>query len=184
MQVKKPDYLQELGSVDICQLKSVVANISSNVWQQQDDIKENKFFCFHHTQHIIFRFIPRTHDPKDAYSQPIWLAWQGIILPILQGIAKKYPYEKVDFPKVMLAKLEPGHIINRHTDNQKSNLVTHKIHVPLYTNPDAYFLIKDKSFHLQEGHAYEVNNIVPHGVENKGKEPRIHLIFEIFNTSL
>ena len=84
----------------------------------------------------------------------------------------------------MLAKLQPGQIIDRHIDKQKSNFITHKIHIPIQTNPEAKFCVKDKSFHLQEGYAYEVNNIVSHGAENNGKQPRIHLIFEIFDTTL
>ena len=38
-------------------------------------------------------------------------------------------------------------------------------------------------YHLQEGQAYEVNNLIGHGVENHGATDRIHLIFECFDPS-
>ena len=180
--VIKPEYVEELGDVDISLLEKMIHKISPKLWEREDISKENNFFCFHNTQHIIFRFIPGNQSPKDAYSNQIWQPWQGILLPILQSVAQKYPYEQVSFPKVILAKLQPNSIIDRHIDAQKSNIYTHKIHIPIQTNPKALFVVKDKSFHLQKGYAYEVNNIVTHGVENNGEQPRIHLIFEIFNS--
>jgi hypothetical protein len=48
------------------------------------------------------------------------------------------------------------------------------------TNPDATFLVDGRSFHLEAGTAYEVNNILSHGATNAGAEDRIHFIFEVF----
>jgi len=52
--------------------------------------------------------------------------------------------------------------------------------VPLVTNPGVLFLTGETWTHLEVGQAYEVNNIVRHGVVNNGDEDRIHFIFEVF----
>ena len=105
-----------------------------------------------------------------------------MLLPIMKKMVEPYGFRQPEFPKVMLARLEAGHVIDRHVDGAGANLHTHKIHIPLQTNEKALFHIDDKSFNLKEGVGYEVNNIIPHGVENYGDEDRIHLIFEVFES--
>jgi hypothetical protein len=99
----------------------------------------------------------------------------------MKEIVVAYAFEQPVFPKVMLARLAAGASIDRHTDGAGSNLFTHKIHLPIQTNERALMFIGGRSFHLKEGHAYEVNNLVPHGAQNLGSEDRIHLIFEVFD---
>nr|WP_268893581.1 aspartyl/asparaginyl beta-hydroxylase domain-containing protein [Pontixanthobacter luteolus] len=91
-----------------------------------------------------------------------------------------FGFTKPVFPKAMLAKLLAGHRIDPHRDGAGSNERVHKIHVPLVTNPDATFHVNGEDFHLEAGHAYEVNNIVSHGAANGGNEDRIHFIFEVY----
>jgi hypothetical protein len=178
--VKKPENILELGAVDISSIKPLVDRISEKVWNLENEGKENDFECFHHTRHIIFRFIKGMRDHRRFYSNPIWDVWQENLLPVMHTAIAKYNFSKPVFPKAMLARLSAGAVIDRHTDGAGSNLHTHKIHIPLQTNEKAIMFINDEPFHLREGHAYEVNNVVPHAVENLGTEDRIHLIFEVF----
>ena len=85
------------------------------------------------------------------------------------------------YPKVMLARLAAGAVIDRHVDGAGSNVFTHKIHVPIQTNGRVRVFINDRCFQLAEGRAYEVNNLAAHAVENLGQTDRIHLIFEVFD---
>lgn len=179
--VEKPKTFLDLGAVDIAALQTQVARLSEAVWNQEDNAKENKFEVFHHTRHIIFRFTPSNQDPRAHYSTPIWMVWQQMLLPLLDGITAHYGHTSCAYSKIMLARLSAGSVIDRHIDGAGSNLVTHKVHVPLQSNPDALFYIGDQTRHLEVGRAYEVNNIAPHGVENKGSEDRIHLIFEHYD---
>ncbi len=179
--ITKPDGIRELGPVEIGPVKSLVDRLSEKVWALEDERKENNFFCFHHTRHIIFRFIEGNRDHHTFYSTPIWSVWQKVLLPIMEQVVAPYDYSQPTYPKVMLARLGAGHIIDRHVDGRGSNLYTHKIHIPLQTNRQAAFMINDVSYHLEEGYAYEVNNIVPHAVENLGETDRIHFIFELFD---
>lgn len=182
MKVRKPENILELGVVDISALKDLVARTSDQVWNIENEHKENDFEVFHHTRHIVFRFIEGMRDHRNFYSNPNWTIWQSILLPLMDQVIAKYNFQKPEFPKVMLARLSAGAVIDRHTDGAGSNLYTHKIHIPIQTNEKAFLLIRDEPFHLREGLAYEVNNLVPHAAENLGVEDRIHLIFEVFNT--
>lgn len=179
--VKKPKHVLPLGPVDVVALEKRVSMLSEAVWQQEDELKENRFDCFHSTNHIVFRFTPGNVDASRFYETQGWAMWKPLLLPIMEAASEPYGYENRVFCKAMFARLQPGQVIDKHVDGAGSNTQTHKIHVPLITNPGVKFYSRDKGFYLEEGQAYEVNNIKSHYVENLGDEPRIHFIFEVFN---
>jgi aspartyl/asparaginyl beta-hydroxylase (cupin superfamily) len=78
----------------------------------------------------------------------------------------------------MVAKLLAGGTIHPHVDAHPSFSVGHRIHVPLKTNDDVQFIVEGERIIMEEGEAYELNNLLNHGVHNGGKEDRIHLIFD------
>lgn len=178
--VQKPDTVRALGDVDTASLVQLVKRISSTTWDGEDAAKENSFAVFHHTQHIIFRFISGNRDPEDNYANPSWDIWKPVLQPIMEQATRPYRFRDPRFPKAMLAKLAAGHHIDPHYDGAGSNQLVHKIHVPLITNPGALFLVDGESYHLEAGKAYEVNNIVSHGARNDGPEDRVHFIFEVY----
>lgn len=178
--IDKPATIRELGAVDISALKPLIEQIPEGVWAMENAKKENNFFCFHHTQHIVFRFIQGNRDHRHSYATPLWQLWQARLLPVMKQAIRPYAYQQPIFPKVMLARLSPGGLIDPHVDGAGSNLHTHKIHIPIQTNDYVRFNIKHQAYMLKEGFAYEVNNIVKHSVENGGEMARIHLIFELF----
>ena len=181
--VCKPASYRDLGPVDIGALVPLVSRISKDAWQAEDARKENDFTVFHHTRHLVFRFTPGNRTPLDFYSTPAWAIWAPHLLPIMTQAIRYYSFVAPEFPKVMLAKLEAGHAIDPHRDGAGSNLLTHKIHVPLQTNPGATFGAGGEVRHLALGHAYEVNNFGTHFSRNDGAQDRIHLIFEVFEKS-
>ena len=179
--VTKPQFVSELGPVDIAAIRELVARISERVWHLEDERKENDFSVFHHTRHVIFRFIEGMRDHRCFYSNPIWTVWQTHLQPVLDRATARYGFQQPVYPKVMLARLAAGASIDRHVDGAGSNVFTHKIHVPIQTNGQVSLFINDRCFQLAEGRAYEVNNLAPHAVENLGRTDRIHLIFEVFD---
>lgn len=190
--VEKPDVVRYLGPVDVETLWVEVERLSEKVWQQEDAVKENKFFCFAHTRHVLFRFIPRNRTPLYYYSNPAWMVWQRYLLPVMTQAAAPYGYVKPIYPKAMLARLAAGHGIDVHVDqepdrtgafSQESHAYTHKIHVPLETDPRAVLTVGGADFHLEAGYAWEVNNLVPHGAFNGSDRDRVHFIFELFDGS-
>ncbi len=182
--VRKPHNVRELGPIDVSRLQALVARISEDVWAREDAEKENAFECFHHTRHIVFRFIEGARDHRVWYSRPLWTAWEGLLMPVMREAVPSYGFQDPVFPKVMLARLAAGYGIDPHIDGRGPNLYTHKIHIPLQTSEGATFTVGDDTFHLREGVAYEVNNIRSHSVMNAGEVDRTHLIFEVFDGSL
>lgn len=182
--IKKPNSFRELGNVDVSTIANLATPLSESFWSLEDSRKENDFSVFHHTQHIIFRFISGNRDHQAYYSNPIWNIWESTLLPIIRSAVEPYNFQKPTYPKVMLARLKAGNSIDMHIDGRGSNLHTHKIHIPIQTNPQSIFLIGDDSKHLKKGVAYEVNNVVPHGAINNGNTDRIHLIFEVFDQAV
>jgi hypothetical protein len=183
LQVKKPEFYRDLGPCDIAELLGVVRQLGEDLWRAEDERKENKFDVLRDTQHVIFRFTPGNADPRESYSNPAWDLFKPLLLPIMDTVTEPYGYKEVEYSKVMLARLRAGSTIDPHVDGRGSNLVSHKIHVPLVTNPDALFYVNGKVRHLEAGRAYEVNNIVRHGADNRGSEDRIHLIFEHYDAA-
>ncbi len=181
--VEKPESVRELGAVDIAKIQPLIVSLPENLWNVEDAKKKNRFSCFHHTRHIVFRFIVENRDPRVFESYPIWDIWRPMLEPLFHQIIAPYGFKEPVFPKVMLARLAAGAEIDRHVDGAGSNLLAHKIHIPIQTNPGATLTSNGLSHHLEEGFAYEVNNIAPHAAENRGDADRIHLIFEVFDAA-
>lgn len=178
--VEKPASFRDLGEVDISRLLPAVAAIPDRFWEAADAVKDNDFPCFHHTRHIIFRFVTATADPWASHDKPLWPLWRKLLLPVMEQAIAPYGFAAPEFPKVMFARLSAQGHINRHIDARGTNLRTHKIHVPLVSNPLAKLEAGGEIAHLEPGRAWELNNIDPHAARNDGAEDRIHLIFEVF----
>lgn len=179
--VTKPDGILDLGPVDIAPLLARVAALGERAWQAENAHKENDFPVFHDTRHIVFRFIEGNRDPECFYDNPAWAFWEPLLMPVMRQAILPYGLADPRFPKAMLARLAAGAVIDPHRDGAGSNLSTHKIHVPLITNPQVRFLTGAHEHEMRVGRAYEVNNVGVHGAINRGAEDRIHFIFEVFD---
>ena len=178
--VEKPATVRDLGAVDVDALRARVERLSEKVWNLEDTYKENDFFCFDHTRHIVFRFIHGNKSPLHCYAQPGWIVWKPLLLPVMTQAAAGYGYAEPVYPKAMLARLAAGRGIEEHIDLEPSNSLVRKVHVPLVTSPQATLTVAGAEFHLPAGRAWEINNLAPHGAFNGGEQDRIHFIFEVF----
>ena len=81
------------------------------------------------------------------------------------------------FPKIrqtVISAHPPGTIIQEHIDNDQFL----KIHIPIKSNQNSFFVFGDQKYNLEEGKAYLVNTTRPHGTSNDGETDRIHFIFK------
>lgn len=177
---KKTEKVIELCQVDIAALKARVLALPESDWNDEDSEKANynKMGVLRQTKHIVLKFSDKRKMPITYFDLPAWEKWKDLLLPIMDEVTKRYNYPNGFYPRVMFAKLPPGARIAPHTDGNIAQNRPHKIHIPLFTNPDAWFYQFPDRYNLKEGTAYEVNNAVKHGVENNGTTDRIHLIFE------
>ncbi len=178
---RKATSVKFLGELDVSALANAVSNIPASVWDTENSHKPNKFEALDKTQHIVFRFVKTVQDHKHSYDLPLWAAWADKIMPVMEEATKSYGYKRAIYPRVMLAKMDPGGVIHPHVDAGPAAGFPHKIHVPLQTNPQVQFFVEPNYYHFEVGKAYEVNNRVTHAVKNEGETSRIHLIFEYYD---
>ncbi len=174
----KTKTIKELGKVDITEFKQMVMSLPDEYWEEHNRRKPNSFGALSQTQHIVFKFVRNFQSHRESVEYPVWKSWQDKIEPLLQTITKSYGYQDSIYPRIMLAKLPGGCRIPLHIDRNPAANYPHKIHIPIQTNPQAYFFVGKQAYHFAEGYGYEVNNKAKHGVINNGNTPRIHLIFE------
>lgn len=90
------------------------------------------------------------------------------------GFGKKIIDLFPDVRQLGISGHPPTTKIDLHPDNDEFL----KIHIPIETNPDAWFLYEDEKFNMQVGNAYLVNTTILHGTDNRGSTDRVHLIFK------
>jgi|SRR6218665_1410237 len=80
---------------------------------------------------------------------------------------------------VRLLRLGPNSEIKEHVDNDTSyEDGFFRIHVPIITNSQVYFYVDHKLVPMKMGECWYANFQLPHSVENKSLEPRIHLAID------
>lgn len=178
---RKTTSIRRLGTVDIAALQAAVDAIPESLWQAENADKPNRFEALDATAHIVFRFIANMRDWRSDYARPLWDEWEPLLVPVLTAATADYGYANGIFPRVMLARMPAGGVIQPHRDANPAAKWPHKIHVPIRTNDRVQFRIEGQSYHIAEGEAAEVNNMGVHAVVNGGDSPRIHLIFEYYD---
>lgn len=93
---------------------------------------------------------------------------------LIFGFAERLLNTLPEVRQLGIAGHPPGTRIDLHPDNDEFL----KIHIPIKTNPDAWFFFEDEKFNMEIGSAYFVNTILPHGTNNLGNDDRVHLIFK------
>ena len=107
-----------------------------------------------------------------------WHGFGGIVWALIEDVMGNFPMARS--ANAMLTVVMPGHRIPPHTDAQPHNWMT-RIHVPLTTNAESKFIVGGESHHMEVGQAYLVNTEAEHSVENDGKTPRIHLMWDVID---
>jgi hypothetical protein len=178
---RKTTSVRHLGAVDVGPLLAAVQAIPEAVWEAENADKPNKFEALDKTRHIVFRFVDSTRDWRGSHDRPLWGGWRDVLAPVMAQAVRDYGYARGVFPRVMLARMGPGGVIQPHVDANPAAKWPHKIHVPLTTNERVGFRIGDTVHHFPVGKAVEVNNLGLHAVRNDGDSDRIHLIFEYYD---
>jgi hypothetical protein len=78
-----------------------------------------------------------------------------------------------------IVKLKAGTKIRKHVDGGTSLHYSRRIHVPIITNQNVYFTVNNEKINMIESQGYEINNTLPHSVENNSDLDRVHIIIDI-----
>ena len=143
--------------------------------------------------HRDTRTIPLVHDYDFRHTQPTrhpaLQMFEPVIRPVLgvtadffdQSPEGKELTEKHGlgyFIRCNLVQLLPGGTIGEHRDMNFSLAHAHRVHVPIITNDQVWFMVGSETLNIPEGEIYEINNRRPHSVRNGGDESRVHLIMD------
>ncbi len=168
--------LRDLGSIDVAPLLDRVMGMDEEAWQA-NQYRQNAYSVHEHTESLVMVFC--NGWPEITVTKEVaWDELQDIAVPIMHDIiAEHYPAGGTII-RAMAAKLKSGGVISPHRDRHESFVHSHRIHIPLTTNPGVRFMINGRPHRLQVGQIYEINNQHNHSVMNKGKEDRITFIFD------
>lgn len=76
-------------------------------------------------------------------------------------------------------KLFANSEVLKHTDGGALLHYSRRVHIPLITSPEITFTVMSDTIHMQVGSWYEINNQMPHGVNNPSNLDRVHIIIDI-----
>jgi hypothetical protein len=170
--------LRNLGEVPFQGLRDAVLGLDEKAWLDEQYRQEN-YDVHRQTQSLVLIFTDGSGWPDievNKVSAWDWLAESAV--PLMHGIIEQHLPPGGTIIRAMAAKLIAGGVIQPHKDSHPSFHASHRIHIPLSTNPRVRFTLGGRPRKLEVGQAYEINNQLTHSVMNKGKEDRVHFIFD------
>ena len=111
----------------------------------------------------------------EVSKEPGWDRLSATAVPVMHAIIRQWYPPGGTIIRAMAAKLFAGGRILPHRDTHPSFGASHRIHVPIATNPRVRFMIDGRPYQLEVGQAYEIK---VHSVMNKGDTDRINFIFD------
>lgn len=83
-----------------------------------------------------------------------------------------------------IVKMHGKSSIPAHIDSGEFLYLGRRIHIPLITNKDVIFTILNHSLNMEVGKWYDINNSLPHSVDNPTDQERTHIIIDLISNSL
>jgi hypothetical protein len=168
--------LRELGPVDSNALIEVVLSQGENAWQA-NQYRQQEYEVHTQTESLVMVFCDGWPEMEVTRES----AWDGLkesAVPLMRHIIDNFYPPGGTIIRAMAAKLKAGGIISPHRDTHPSFRHSHRIHIPVTTNPGVRFMINGRPHRFKIGNAYEINNQMNHSVMNSGTKDRITFIFD------
>ncbi len=178
---------QKIAQLDVAPLKLLVSRLTPQHWVAERS-RQSRYEVHKDTQTI-----PLVYDADFRHTNPtLHPAMQMFgdeLKRLLAPIAKHYDNTESGKSlsaihghgfciRATLVRLNPGGTIDAHQDKNYSLAHSHRIHIPLITNPQVMFQVGAQKKHLSEGEVVEINNRREHMVENPSHFERVHLIID------
>lgn len=168
--------LRELGPVDSKALAETILSQDEEAWKA-NEYRQNAYEVHTHTQSLVMVFCDGWPEMK-VTKEPAWDTLKEEAVPLMRHIIDNFYPAGGTVIRAMAAKLKAGGIISPHRDTHQTFTHSHRIHIPITTNPGVRFMINGRPHRFTVGNAYEINNQQNHSVMNSGKEDRITFIFD------
>ena len=168
--------LRELGPVDSGALIESVLAQDEEAWKDNQH-RQQAYDVHYQTESLVMIFCDGWPE-LEVSKESAWDALKETAVPLMRDILDKHYPPGGTVIRAMAAKLKAGGIISPHRDTHPSFVHSHRIHIPITTNPGVRFMINGRPHRFQLGNAYEINNQQNHSVMNSGSEDRITFIFD------
>jgi hypothetical protein len=169
--------LKPLGPIDIGLLSRAILDLDESTWLTNEQ-RQNDYEVHRQTQSIILVFCDGPMNDLAVSKESGWDLLAEAAVPVMHElIGRGYPPGGTII-RAMAAKLLSRGRINPHFDSHATFRRSHRIHVPITTNPRVRFIIDGRPYRMEVGEAYEINNQKTHSVMNSGGEDRITFIFD------
>jgi hypothetical protein len=169
--------LKPLGEIDVEPLRKAILDLDEAAWhsnaQRQTDYEVHRL-----TNSIILVFCDGSMHDLVVSKQNGWDLLAEPAVPIMHELINRAYPPGGTIIRAMAAKLLARGRIAPHFDSHATFRRSHRIHVPITTNPRVRFMIDGKPYRMEIGQAYEINNQQTHSVINSGTEDRITFIFD------
>jgi len=119
-------------------------------------------------------------DGRTGESTDEALLWPELAGPALELAEEARGSISGKLDQLIIYRIPAGVRLAEHVDRWVRR-GTVRVHIPLQTDPRAYFVAGGVRHHLAFGWAWTVDNHVPHSVENGSGFDRIHLIADWYD---
>jgi aspartyl/asparaginyl beta-hydroxylase (cupin superfamily) len=169
--------LKSLGEIDVDALRTAILGLSEQDWLSNEQ-RQNDYEVHRLTQSVILVFCDGPTNDLVICKETGWDLLADVAVPVMHElIGRDYPPGGTII-RAMAAKLLARGRIAPHFDSHPTFRRSHRIHVPITTNPRVRFSIDGRPYRMQVGQAYEINNQKTHSVINSGSEDRVTFIFD------
>jgi hypothetical protein len=110
-----------------------------------------------------------------AISGPMQATKHLLTCPYMQQI---FAALKAPISRSRLMMLAPSASANTHLDARYHWFRRIRIHIPVVTNPEAFFTCNGETVHMEAGEVWTFNSAKPHAAENFSDKGRIHLVID------
>lgn len=169
--------LRELGPVAADALRDAVLAQDASAWLENAH-RQQSYEVHRQTESIVLVFCDQASTELAVSKEAGWERLAPVAVPIMEDLIRRCYPPGGTIIRAMAAKLLAGGRISPHFDSHMTFRMSHRIHVPLTTNPRVRFMIDGRPYQLQLGQAYELNNQLTHSVMNSGTADRITFIFD------
>ncbi len=159
---------------DVKEIQQKMTNAALN-WEE---------FCFRqerHKHHRETKTIPLIFNEENLFKLKYWDNFELFRNEIkeIQLLIEEANNSKGTLHSAIFINLPARSKIYAHTDLGPIFRVSHRIHLPIFTNPDCLFTVDGKTINMKEGDIWEINNDgKKHDVVNNGDSDRIHLLMD------
>lgn len=179
--------IELLGTVPIAPLQAAVRAFDEARWHE--DQSRQELFDAHTSTAMVKLIFDADYRHRDPTVHPAY----GELLPLLEPVMTliRAHYSKTMrqrrwiarhgagyFVRMILTRLAPRAVIKPHADGGYSLARCHRIHLPIWSNPDCRFHVGGTSVAMHPGEIWEINNRLIHAVSNDGDVSRVHLILD------